>query len=254
MGFNSFRLPWSNEMVEKNPAVADSALAANLALTGKHALEIFDAVIDAIARQGLLVTIDNHVSCIDWCCVANDGEGLWYKDAYPESSWLADWRMMRSDTETSPPSSVPSFGTSSVPRTVRSLRGRGTAIRSSTGTLPRSAEGTPSFRETKGRELGLHPRPGQTVYGADLGQRIRHVQQGRQLHQRDDRPRPLDAVGKQYLMKGEVGPIGPQRHAIDGHRPNARRPRLLRRRRRDVDEARAPRIELKELARATPHP
>jgi hypothetical protein len=45
-------------MVERNPLVADSALAANPALKGKHPLEIFDAFVDAIARHGLLVILD----------------------------------------------------------------------------------------------------------------------------------------------------------------------------------------------------
>jgi endoglucanase len=94
LGFNSVRLPWSNELVEKDPLVADAALAANPALKGKHALEILDIVIDAIARQGLLVILDNHISHADWCCSGTDGEGLWYTADYPESSWLADWRMM----------------------------------------------------------------------------------------------------------------------------------------------------------------
>ncbi len=93
-GFNSVRLPWSNELVETNPLVDAARVSANPSLAGKHALEIFDAVIDALARQGLVVVLDNHTSRADWCCSETDGNGLWWNDAYPESAWLADWHAM----------------------------------------------------------------------------------------------------------------------------------------------------------------
>src|SRR5262249_15702247 len=56
-GFNSVRVPWSNELVETNPVVDAARVAANPSLAGKHALEILDAVIDALARQGLVVVL-----------------------------------------------------------------------------------------------------------------------------------------------------------------------------------------------------
>jgi endoglucanase len=94
LGFNSVRLPWSNEMFELNPIVADAKVAANAQLEGMHALDVFDAVIAHLAQQGLVVIIDNHTSNADWCCGDNDGNGLWYNNAYPEASWLSDWRAM----------------------------------------------------------------------------------------------------------------------------------------------------------------
>lgn len=36
MGFNSVRIPWSNELVETNPVVPDYAIRANPALRGKR--------------------------------------------------------------------------------------------------------------------------------------------------------------------------------------------------------------------------
>lgn len=92
MGFNSVRLPWSNEMFENDPPVDAARLAKNPALTGKHALAIFDAVIDALAHEGLVVVLDNHRSHADWCCDVEHGDGLWHTVDYPESKWLADWR------------------------------------------------------------------------------------------------------------------------------------------------------------------
>ena len=94
MGFNSVRIPWSNELVETNPIVPAYAVAANPSLKGKHALEVLDLTIEALAREGLFVILDNHVSRADWCCYEGDGNALWHSPAYPEQHWLADWRFL----------------------------------------------------------------------------------------------------------------------------------------------------------------
>ena len=94
LGFNSVRLPFSNQLVETNPLVASARLAANPSLQGRTALEVMDAVIEALAEQGLVVILDDHTSNADWCCSTTDGNGLWYTPGYPESAWLADWKTM----------------------------------------------------------------------------------------------------------------------------------------------------------------
>jgi endoglucanase len=91
LGFNAVRLPWSNQLVESNPVVDAPRLAANPALQGLRALDVLDRVVAALARQGLLVILDNHLSAAGWCCSDTDGNGLWYTTDYPESAWLADW-------------------------------------------------------------------------------------------------------------------------------------------------------------------
>ena len=92
LGLNSIRLPWANETLEKNPVVPDYAVKANPQFRGKHALDVMDAVIAALARAHIMVILDNHVSRADWCCKDDDGNGLWYTADYPEEKWLADWR------------------------------------------------------------------------------------------------------------------------------------------------------------------
>ena len=89
LGVNSVRLPWANETLERNPAVADYAVKANPRFRGKHALDVLDAVITALAHAHILVILDNHVGRADWCCNEKDGNGLWYSAEYPESAWLA---------------------------------------------------------------------------------------------------------------------------------------------------------------------
>lgn len=93
MGFNAVRLPWSNEMYETNPVVGDYALVANPSLQGENALTIMDTVITALTAANIMVILDNHNSDAEWCC-GDDGNTLWYNDAYPESSWLSDWEGM----------------------------------------------------------------------------------------------------------------------------------------------------------------
>jgi endoglucanase len=92
MGINSVRLPWANETLERNPVVPEYALKANPRLRGKHALEVLDTVIAALAHAHILIILDNHMSRADWCCKENDGNGLWYNAEYPEEKWLADWQ------------------------------------------------------------------------------------------------------------------------------------------------------------------
>jgi endoglucanase len=94
LGFNSVRLPWCNEMVSSNPIVAPLDVAANPELLGKTALEVLDAVIEALARQGVVSILDNHRSRGDWCCDTAHGDGLWYTAEYPEDIWLDHWRQM----------------------------------------------------------------------------------------------------------------------------------------------------------------
>ncbi len=94
LGYNTVRLPWSNEMYEKNPLITDELLRQNPSLRGRHALEVLDAVIAALAHQGLLVVLDNHTSDADWCCSDDDQNGLWWNGRYSELSWVSDWRGM----------------------------------------------------------------------------------------------------------------------------------------------------------------
>jgi endoglucanase len=92
IGVNSVRLPWANETLERNPVVADYAVSANPQFKGRRAMEVMDAVIDALAKAHIMVILDNHVSRADWCCSETDGNGLWYNAEYPEAKWLADWQ------------------------------------------------------------------------------------------------------------------------------------------------------------------
>ena len=83
-GFNVVRLPWATATwVGQAPAVPPVAVAGDAALRGRSARAVFDAVVAALARHGLLIVLDNHVTRPGWCCSARDGNALWWEDYDP---------------------------------------------------------------------------------------------------------------------------------------------------------------------------
>lgn len=93
LGLNSVRLPFSNEMLHIEEAVDPAHIAANPQLEGKSPLEIFDATIEALAREGILIILNNHTTRGMWCCFL-DSDGLWFTEEVSESRWIEDWRMI----------------------------------------------------------------------------------------------------------------------------------------------------------------
>jgi endoglucanase len=87
LGFNTIRLPFSDEMVETNPIITHH-LNANPSLRGLHALTILDRIVAAAGRHGLRIILDNERSGAGtW----PQGNGLWYTKRFPERSWMRDW-------------------------------------------------------------------------------------------------------------------------------------------------------------------
>ena len=94
LGYNSIRLPFSNELVEKNPIVLRN-VNANPQFRGTHALQVLDAIVRYAQQIGLKIILDDHR-----CRAARPHalnslvEPLWYTPAYPESSWIHDWQTL----------------------------------------------------------------------------------------------------------------------------------------------------------------
>jgi endoglucanase len=96
LGFNVIRIPFSNEMVEKNPVPTNftttaGGKAVNMALVGQTALQDLDTIVAYAGSIGLRVILDNHRSEAG---NSNEASGLWYTAAYPQSSWVADWQLL----------------------------------------------------------------------------------------------------------------------------------------------------------------
>jgi endoglucanase len=92
-GYNTVRLPFSNQMVEtptipKDVAFTNASGPINKDLRGLDSLAIMDKVVDYAGEIGLKVILDDHRS------EAGDSaepSGLWYTREYPEAAWIADW-------------------------------------------------------------------------------------------------------------------------------------------------------------------
>jgi aryl-phospho-beta-D-glucosidase BglC (GH1 family) len=106
MGFNSVRLPYSDEMVVRNPVVDSTLLSANPDLIGLRALDIFAAVVEALTQVGLAVIPNDHITQATWCCgtrvddmcdafVSNDWYP-WCRVKQSENDWLDRWRTVMS--------------------------------------------------------------------------------------------------------------------------------------------------------------
>ena len=87
LGFNSIRLPISNQLVEQNPNV-NAHLAANPELQGLHALDILDQVVNYAGALGISTILDDHRSDAGW---STQPDGLWYTKKYPEAAFNRDW-------------------------------------------------------------------------------------------------------------------------------------------------------------------
>jgi endoglucanase len=94
LGFNTIRLPLSNELIESNPIVTKGILA-NPEFKGKHALDILDAIVNWAHQIGLKIILDDHRSRAGRPMGVNTlDEGLWYTPQYPESAWIHDWQTL----------------------------------------------------------------------------------------------------------------------------------------------------------------
>ncbi|MDC0709356.1 cellulase family glycosylhydrolase [Stigmatella sp. ncwal1] len=104
LGFNSVRLPFSNNMLhpdDNKPAaqrcqekygVTCIDPTKNPELLNKTALEVYDAVVAELTRQGLVVILNNHTTKSMWCC-GWDGNGFW-DSSQALQRWQDDWVML----------------------------------------------------------------------------------------------------------------------------------------------------------------
>ena len=96
LGYNTVRLPYANQIVEtpvipENISYSGAAGPINTDLKGLNSLQIMDKIIAEAGVLGLKVILDDHRSESGNSAEAS---GLWYTSAYPEASWIADWKTL----------------------------------------------------------------------------------------------------------------------------------------------------------------
>jgi len=94
LGYNTIRIPFSNQMVE-TPAVPQNFSVhnntggnINTDLVGQNALQDLQKIVTAAGAAGLKVILDDHRSEAGNSAEQN---GLWYTSAYPSQNWVNDW-------------------------------------------------------------------------------------------------------------------------------------------------------------------
>ncbi len=88
LGFNSIRLPYSNEMLDPNLKPDGIDYKLNPDLQGLSAIEIMDKIIQGAGERGLKVILDQHRP------TASAQSKLWYTDEVSEQQWIADWQFL----------------------------------------------------------------------------------------------------------------------------------------------------------------
>jgi endoglucanase len=91
-GFNSVRLPFSLWMTEQSTPVPEQYLTANPDLAGATPMQVYDACVQALTGEGLIVIPNCHILDAGWCCSADDGNGLWYNSRWPAEKFFAAWQ------------------------------------------------------------------------------------------------------------------------------------------------------------------
>jgi endoglucanase len=96
LGYNTIRIPFSNEMAEtpivpQNLSFYNSTGPINTDLKGLNSLQILDKIIAYAGQAGLKVILDDHRSEAGESAEAN---GLWYTSTYTSQDWVNDWAML----------------------------------------------------------------------------------------------------------------------------------------------------------------
>jgi len=91
-GFNSVRLTFAVRTLTVASQANPGLLAANPDLAGHTPWGVFQAVVQALTGQGLIVIPNCHMLFSGWCCSTADNNGLWYNDNWPVTRFQAAWQ------------------------------------------------------------------------------------------------------------------------------------------------------------------
>ncbi|NBS91245.1 hypothetical protein EBS67_14790, partial [bacterium] len=93
LGFNTLRVPFSNEMLRSDAVTSSINFAQNPDLQGLTPIQCLDKMVEYCGKIGLRVILDRHSAKADGYM----NEDVWYipNDAYyTEQRWVDDWSML----------------------------------------------------------------------------------------------------------------------------------------------------------------
>ncbi|MFD8498059.1 cellulase family glycosylhydrolase [Amycolatopsis sp. NPDC059657] len=88
LGYNTLRMPYSNQLFDAGSAPNSIDYAKNPDLQGLNGRQILDKIVAYAGVKGMRVLLDRHRPD------SGAQSPLWYTSAYPESRWIADWTML----------------------------------------------------------------------------------------------------------------------------------------------------------------
>ncbi|MHA7295281.1 cellulase family glycosylhydrolase [Arthrobacter sp. HLT1-21] len=88
MGFNTIRLPFSNQCITSGKVSSDTNFYANPELLNKSPQQVMDLFVAKSRALGLNVILDRHRPSSD------SQSELWYTPRYSEATWIADWKRL----------------------------------------------------------------------------------------------------------------------------------------------------------------
>lgn len=88
LGFNTIRLPYSNQLFDPSSAPNGINYDLNPDLKGLNGLEIMDKIIAGARERGLKVILDRHRPD------SHAQSELWYTSQVSEERWISDWVML----------------------------------------------------------------------------------------------------------------------------------------------------------------
>lgn len=88
LGYNTIRLPYSNQLFDAASAPNSIDYAKNPDLQGLTGIQIMDKIISYSGQIGLRIILDRHRPD------SGSQSALWYTSAYSEARWISDWQML----------------------------------------------------------------------------------------------------------------------------------------------------------------
>ncbi len=88
LGFNTLRLPYSNQLFDPGSAPTGINYTLNPDLRGLQGLALMDKIVEGAQKAGLCVILDRHRPD------AYNQSLLWYTAKVPQSLWIQDWVML----------------------------------------------------------------------------------------------------------------------------------------------------------------
>jgi endoglucanase len=84
-GFNTLRLPYSNELFDPASKPTGIDYGKNPDLAGLTGPQIMDKIVNGATSRGMMVVLDRHRPA------AQGQSDLWYTDKVSEDTWIKDW-------------------------------------------------------------------------------------------------------------------------------------------------------------------